>query len=226
MTNSLRRITVVLVDDNQLVREGIASLVTSVPGFEVVGASGDVEDTLLKIPVVLPDIVLLDYGLSDRNSLTVTSNIHADVPALKIILMGLLPLFDEFAAYLDAGATAFIAKDASFEEFLASLQSVAKGQESSLNRMKTSVFERAAALAASKPPPDVLGAIRLTSREREVIDLLKEGLSNREIASRLNLAIHTVKSHVHNILEKLALRSRLEVVAYSHSVGKSDGSMA
>ena len=92
--------------------------------------------------------------------------------------------------------------------------------------MKTSVFERAAALAASKPPPDVLGAIRLTSREREVIDLLKEGLSNREIASRLNLAIHTVKSHVHNILEKLALRSRLEVVAYSHSVGKSDGSMA
>ena len=98
MTNSLRRITVVLVDDNQLLREGIASLVTSVPGFEVVGASGDVEDTLLKIPVVLPDIVLLDYGLSDRNSLTVTSNIHADVPALKIILMGLLPLFDEFCS--------------------------------------------------------------------------------------------------------------------------------
>ena len=121
----------------------------------------------------------------------------------------------------DAGASGFIMKDASFEDFFATIRAVAGGAEVLPQALTNSLFSQIARNAGQGNKARILEAVRLTNRERQVVELLGEGLSNKEIATRLHIAIHTVKSHVHNVLEKLALRSRLEVAAFTHAGGAS-----
>jgi len=216
-------ISLVLIDDNRLLREGIAALIHSQPGFKVLAASADVDEALQKVREAKPDVVLLDFGLEDHDSLGLTATVRGEVPGAKVIVMGLLPLQEDVADYVRAGASGFIMKDASFEDFFATIRAVAGGAEVLPQALTTSLFAQIANNAAVGSKTRVLEAVRLTARERQVIDLLGEGLSNKEIAARLQIAVHTVKSHVHNVLEKLALHSRLEVAAFSHNAtsGKS-----
>jgi DNA-binding NarL/FixJ family response regulator len=135
--------------------------------------------------------------------------------------MGLLPLQEDVANFVRAGASGFIMKDASFEDFFATIRAVAGGAEVLPQALTNSLFTQIARNASGGSKARLLEAVRLTNRERQVIELLGEGLSNKEIATRLHIAVHTVKSHVHNVLEKLALHSRLEVAAFSHAGGGS-----
>ena len=210
---------IVLIDDNRLLREGLASLIHSQPGFRVLTAAADVDEALQKAREAKPDVVLLDFGLEDHDSLALTSTVHAEVPTARVIVMGLLPAQEDVANYVRAGASGFIMKDASFDEFVETIRAVAAGAEVLPQALTNTLFSQIARNAVGGSNSRVLEAVRLTNRERQVIDLLGEGLSNKEIAIRLHIAVHTVKSHVHNILEKLALRSRLEVAAFSHSRG-------
>jgi DNA-binding NarL/FixJ family response regulator len=213
-------VCIVLIDDNRLLREGLAALIHSQPGFKVLTASADVDEALQKAREAKPDVVLLDFGLEDHDSLALTSTVHAEVPTARVIVMGLLPAQEDVADYVRAGASGFIMKDASFDQFVETIRAVAAGAEVLPQALTNTLFSQIARNAVGGRNARVLEAVRLTSRERQVIDLLGEGLSNKEIATRLHIAVHTVKSHVHNILEKLALRSRLEVAAFSHSQGK------
>ena len=212
-------IALVLIDDNRLLREGLAAMIHSQPGFKVLAASADANEALQKVREAKPDVVLLDFGLEDHDSLRLTATVHGEVPSARVIVMGLLPLQEDVADYVRAGASGFIMKDASFEDFFATIRKVAAGEEVLPQALTNSLFAQIARNAAVVPKARVLESVRLTSREREVIDLLGEGLSNKEISTRLIIAVHTVKSHVHNVLEKLALRSRLEVAAFSHTRG-------
>jgi DNA-binding NarL/FixJ family response regulator len=212
-------ISLVLIDDNRLLREGIAAMIHTQPGFTVLAASADVDEALQKVRDAKPDVVLLDFGLEDHDSLSLTATVHAEVPEARVIVMGLLALQDDVADYVKAGASGFVMKDSSFEDFFATIRAVAAGAEVLPQALTNSLFAQIARNADRVPPAQVLETVRLTTREREVVGLLAEGLSNKEIAKRLGIAIHTVKSHVHNVLEKLALRSRLEVAAFSHSLG-------
>jgi DNA-binding NarL/FixJ family response regulator len=214
-------IALVLIDDNRLLREGLAAMIHAQPGFKVLAASADVDEALRKVREAKPDVVLLDFGLEDHDSLTLTATVHGEVPAARVIVMGLLPLQEDVANYVRAGASGFIMKDASFEEFFATIRAVASGLQVLPLALTSSLFTQIALNAVTKPRSRIMEGVRLTNRERQVIDLLGEGLSNKEIATRLHIAVHTVKSHVHNVLEKLALRSRLEVAAFTHAAGGS-----
>jgi DNA-binding NarL/FixJ family response regulator len=214
-------IKLVLIDDNRLLREGIVEMIRTQPGFKVLAASADAIEALEKVREARPNVVLLDFGLENHDSLNLTSTVHAEVPEAKVIVMGLLPMQEDVAHYVRAGASGFIMKDASFDEFFATIRAVAKGAQVLPSQLTNSLFSQIVRNAAIKNPARVVDAVRLTSRERQVIDLLGEGLSNKEISSRLHIAVHTVKSHVHNVLEKLALHSRLEVAAFSHASGGS-----
>ncbi len=210
-------IKLVLIDDNRLLREGLAALIHAQPGFKVLAASADVAEALQKMREAKPDVVLLDFGLADHDSLSLTTTVHAEVPSARVIVMGLLPAQEDVANYVHAGASGFIMKDASFDACFATIRAVAGGAEILPRALTNSLFSQIARNVAQTAKANVLEAVQLTSRERQVIDLLGEGLSNKEISTRLGIAIHTVKSHVHNVLEKLALRSRLEVAAFTHS---------
>ena len=212
-------IALVLIDDNRLLREGLAAMIHTQPGFKVLAASADVEEALQRMREAKPDVVLLDFGLVDHDSLSLTATVHREVPGARIIVMGLLSAQEDVADYIRAGASGFIMKEATFENFFSTIRAVAAGAEVLPPALTNSLFAQIARNASRGGKAKILEAVRLTTRERQVVDLLGEGLSNKEIATRLHIAVHTVKSHVHNVLEKLALRSRLEVAAFSHSGG-------
>lgn len=212
-------IALVLINDNRLLREGIAAMIHSEPGFEVLAASADVDEALRKVREATPDVVLIDFGLADHDSLSLTATVHQEVPAARVIVMGLLPPQEDVATFVRAGASGFIMKDASFEDFFSTIRRVASGAEVLPPALTHSLFSQIVRNTASVDRVQLLESVRLTTRELEVIALLGDGLSNKEIGARLHIAVHTVKSHVHNVLEKLALHSRLEVAAFSHSSG-------
>jgi DNA-binding NarL/FixJ family response regulator len=210
-------ISLVLIDDNRLLREGIAAVIRSQPEFQVLAASADATEALDKVRENKPDIVLLDFGLEDHDSLSLTRKVRQEVPEARVIIMGLLPAQEDVATYVRAGASGFIMKDASFEEFFATIRAVATGVEVLPQALTNSLFTQIIRNVVKDDKQKVVESVRMTNREQQIIGLLGEGLSNKEIANRLHIAVHTVKSHVHNVLEKLALHSRLEVVAFTHS---------
>lgn len=210
-------ISLVLIDDNRLLREGLATMIHTQPGFRVLAASADVDEALQRVREFKPDIVLLDFGLEDHDSLSLTAMVHDEVPTARVIVMGLVAVQEDIANYVRAGASGFIMKDASFEEFFTTIRAVAGGEEILPPALTNTLFSQIVRNVSARSQAQALEAVRLTNREHQVIGLLGEGLSNKEIATRLHIAVHTVKSHVHNVLEKLALRSRLEVVAFTHA---------
>lgn len=166
-----------------------------------------------------PDVLLLDVGLRDEDSLHVAAAIASHAPRARIVVMDLVPVNEDIVQYVNAGVSGFVLKDATFDEFVATIRSVAAGGKVLPARMTQSLFSQIAMAADARGREHVLEDVRMTRREREVIDLIGEGLSNKEIAQRLNIAAHTVKSHVRNVMEKLALHTRLQIAAYSRRDG-------
>ena len=213
---SNRKITVAIIDDNRLVREALTAMLNRLPDVRVISLDGD-ETTLPAAKK--PQVLLLDVGLRDQDSLGLALALKTQHPESRIIVMDLLPVNEEIVEFVNAGVSGFVLKDASFDEFVATIRSVAAGEKVLPPRMTESLFSQIAKEAGSRGGGAVLEDVRMTRREREVIDLIGEGLSNKEIAQRLNIATHTVKSHVRNVMEKLALHTRLQIAAYSHREG-------
>jgi DNA-binding NarL/FixJ family response regulator len=134
-------------------------------------------------------------------------------------MMDLLPVQEDFGAFIKAGASGFILKDATVEDFLSTIRSVAAGVDVVPRVLTGRLLSLVAERAIVRRTPAPLGALRMTTREQEITALIADGLSNKEIAQRLGIAAYTVKSHVHNILEKLALHTRLEIAAHAHRGG-------
>ena len=126
-------------------------------------------------------------------------------------------MHEEIAEFVNAGVAGFILKDATFEDFIGTIRSVADGARVLPPRMTGSLFSQIAEVAVRRGSESALEAVRMTPREREVIALIAAGMSNKEIAKRLNIATDTVKSHVRNVMDKLALHTRLQIAAYAHN---------
>src|SRR5690349_15369908 len=187
-------ITVAIVDDNRLVREALTAMLDRLPDLRVVAASA--ADPAF-IDREKPDVLLLDVGLGDDDSLSVAAALTKHAPSTKIIVMDLIPMNEDIVQFVNAGVSGFVLKDATFDEFLATIRAVAAGGKVLPPRMAESLFSQIAnAAAGTQRREQVLEDVRMTKREREVIELIGEGLSNKEIAQRLNIAAHTVKSHV------------------------------
>jgi len=214
-----RVISVALIEDNRLVREGITALLSRHDDLRVV-AQGSNGGTLLSANTQ-PNVVLLDLGLRNGDSLRVAEKVKADFPDAKVIVMDLLPVHEEIVEFVNAGVSGFIMKDATVEDLVNAIRAVADGAHVLPPAMTATLFSQIARDAVARGRPRTLESVRMTPREREVIGLIAEGLSNKEIARRLHIATHTVKSHVRNIMEKLTLHTRLQVAAYAHKEGKS-----
>jgi len=208
-------ISIALMEDNRLVREGVSALLNQVPGFKVVAAASSGDTSRLKR--VSPNVVLLDLGLRNGDSLRVAEKVKKEFPESKVIVMDLLPVHEDIVDFVNAGVSGFIMKDATLDDLVNTIRLVAKGAQVLPPEMTRSLFSEIARNAVAKGQPKlVLEAVRMTPREREVINLIAEGLGNKEIAARLRIATHTVKSHVRNVMEKLMLHTRLQIAAYAH----------
>jgi two-component system nitrate/nitrite response regulator NarL len=207
-------ITVAIIEDNRLVREGMTTMLNELSDVKVVLAATSLETEMLK--EANPRVILLDVGLQDRNSLRLAESVQKEMADARVIVMDLLPVHEEIAEFVNAGVAGFILKDATLEDFVGTIRSVASGVRVLPPRMTGTLFSQIARAAIDRGAEAALEAVRMTQREREVIALIAEGKSNKEIAQNLNIATDTVKSHVRNVMDKLALNSRLQIAAYAH----------
>ncbi len=207
-------ISVALIEDNRLVREGMAALLNQNDDFQVVAAGSSADPALLR--EANPQVILLDVGLWDDDSLRVAETVRREHPASRVIIMDLLPVHEDIVEFVNAGVSGFVLKDATVGDLVSTIRAVAGGAHVLPPEMTSSLFSQIAREAIVKGRAVAMDAVRMTARERDVIDLIGEGLSNKEIATRLNVATHTVKSHVRNVMEKLALHTRLQIAAFAH----------
>jgi DNA-binding NarL/FixJ family response regulator len=217
----VKKIRILIVEDNRLLRDGIAKMLDGQPDIRVVDALGNSEHTLSRITKRKPGIVLLDLGLRTRNSLQLVKFIRKSFTGMKVIVMDLVPMQTDIVMYVQAGVSAFILKDATMNDFLDTIRSVAGGETILPPQLTGSLFSQIVDHAVRGSSSSRLAeSVRMTKRERQVIELIADGMTNKEIAIRLHLSPSTVKSHIHNILEKLALRSRVQIAKYAHTSGE------
>jgi DNA-binding NarL/FixJ family response regulator len=207
-----KSIRIFIADDNRLLREGLASMLTEIEDLSVVGMASTGVDALDQIGQLLPEVALIDIGMPDKDGLDVTGALYKDFPEVKVIILGMPDLTDEIMACIEAGAAGYVLKEASFDYLVESIRSVQRGESFCSPRMAASLFSRVAELAGDKIPES---SVKLTPREVQVIKKIADGLSNKEIATVLFIEEQTVKNHIHNILDKLQLHNRLEAVQYA-----------
>jgi len=210
----MRKTSILLIEDNRILRDGIKALIDKQSDLKVVGSTGGNHDTLEQARNLKPHIVLLDLGLRSANGLQVVKSLVSELPATKVIGMGLIPSQQDIVELVQAGALGFILRDAIMEEVLGTIRAVARGIKILPPLLTGSLFTYVVDHALRNGKGNLPDAVRMTKREREIVVLIAEAMSNKEIAQRLNLSTHTVKSHIHNILEKMALHSRLEIATH------------
>jgi len=208
------KIKILIIEDNRVLRDGITVMLNDQSDMQVTAASGNGYETLLKAKQTSPHVILVDVGLKNLRESSIVESLRDKMPETKVIGMGLIPSQSDIVEFVEAGASGFILKDATVADFLQTIRSVALGEKVLPSSMTGSLFSHVVDLAVKKKMK-ITNAVRMTKREREIIANIANGLSNKEIASELNIATHTVKSHVHNIMEKLALHSRLQIALHA-----------
>ena len=209
-------------------RDGLAALLDDHPDLKVVGAVANATIGLAQMRETKPDVVLVDAALGNGDSHRLVRDLRKEGPATRVIVMDLLPVQEDVIEFVRAGANGFIVKDATIDDFVMTIRSVSHGAGVVPQSLTGTLLSHIADQALIHTGPAALQAVRMTKRERQITNLIAEGLSNKEIAQQLNIALYTVKSHVHNILEKLALHTRLQIAAHAHKgdASEADGHVA
>ncbi len=197
---------VFLVDDHEIVRRGVAELINAEPDLEVVGEASTVKQALGRIAATLPDIAVLDVRLPDGSGIDLCRDIRSAHPEVQCLM--LTAYDDDEASYTAvlAGAAGYVLKDIRGTGLLDSIRKVANGH----SLVDPSVSKRVVVRATEAPTPDT----ELSLRERQVLELIAEGLTNRQIAERLELAEKTVKNYVSGLLAKLGMERRTQAAVY------------
>jgi len=209
-------ITVVLIEDNRLVREALALLLNRSPDIRVVCEEPNGHQPVIQ--TTDPDVVLLDLGLENGDSLRIAQEVLTTFPGAKVVVMDLLPSQDDLSDFVSVGVSGFIMKDASLEVVVHTIRAVSAGLKVLPDQMTSTLFSEIAREMVASGGTQDHESVRITTREREVIDLIAEGMSNKAIARSLQISVHTVKSHLRNIMEKLTLHSRLQIAVYAHEL--------
>jgi DNA-binding NarL/FixJ family response regulator len=208
-------IKVLIVDDHALFRRGLQMVLEGETDIEVVGEASDGHEALEKAEETAPDVVLMDVRMPKRSGIEATRSIKDTLPSTRILM---LTISDEEADLYDAikaGASGYLLKEISIEEVANAVRSVHAGQSLISPSMASKLLNEFTSLAKRAEERQSVPTPRLTERELEVLKLVAQGMSNREIATELYISENTVKNHVRNILEKLHLHSRMEAVIYA-----------
>lgn len=204
---------VLVVDDHPLFREGLISLVRA-HGVEVVGEASDGREAVALTRKLRPDVVLMDLGMPGASGLEGTRLIKADLPEVKVMILTVSEAEADLFEAIRSGAHGYVVKSAPAVEFFEMLETVGRGEPGLSSGLAMKIV-RHLALDEDRASPSVA----LTPRERDTLRLVADGKTNREIAEELAISEGTVKFHLTNILSKLHLQNRAQVVAYAHRRG-------
>ncbi|MBO0706971.1 MAG: response regulator transcription factor [Candidatus Dormibacteraeota bacterium] len=217
--------TVVVADDQTVVREGLVTLLGLLPGIQVVGAAADGDAAVRLVAERHPDVVLMDLRMPGVDGVEATRRIHALHPRTQVIVLTTYDDDQSILGAIQAGARGYLTKDAGAREIQDAVETVRRGETLLEPRVQARLLT---ALAGAAPPGPEAGAEpdpgkgpfdTLTPREREVLRLIAQGLTNQEIAERLFVSEATVKTHINNLFSKLGVRDRAQAVAYAYRHG-------
>ncbi|MDT7845789.1 response regulator transcription factor [Streptomyces justiciae] len=201
-------IRVFLLDDHEVVRRGVRDLLDDEPDITVVGEAGTVEQALVRVPALRPQVAVLDVRLPDGDGVTVCRELRSRMPELTCLM---LTSFDDEEALLDsimAGASGYVLKQIQGSDLVSAVRTVAAGQSLLDPSATTKLMARLRQGQQREEEPEALPG--LTAREREILALIGEGLTNRQIGQRLYLAEKTVKNHISRLLAKLGVERRIQ----------------
>ena len=199
-------IRLLIVSSIRLYREGLAEVLARIEPLQVVGQHSDSESTLARVRQGDVDVVILDMSTPESHALA--RGVRATESALPIVALGISASETDVMACVEAGVTGYVTRDESLDDLVAAVQSTVRGELLCSPHIVGSLVRRVAVLAAHRHPDGPETA--LTVRENQIGDLLKQHLSNKEIAGRLGIEVATVKNHVHNLLDKLSVHRRAD----------------
>jgi two-component system response regulator DevR len=205
-------IRVFLVDDHEIVRRGIAELIDAQPDLEVVGEAATARQAVGRILATSPDVAILDVHLPDGSGIDVCRDVRSAMPSVHSLILTAYDDDQAASAAVFAGASGYVLKDIRGNRLIESIRRVARGESLLDPAMVKRVLERlGAAPTGAQPHPDLSG---LTAREREVLVLIADGMTNRQIGEQLELAEKTVKNYVSALLSKLGMERRTQAAVY------------
>ncbi|WP_329249058.1 response regulator transcription factor [Streptomyces sp. NBC_01478] len=213
-------IRVFLLDDHEVVRRGITDLLDTEPDISVVGDAGTVEHALARCPAVRPDVAVLDVRLPDGDGISVCRELRSQLPELACLM---LTSFDEEDALLDAimaGASGYVLKQIRGSDLVEAVRTVASGQ-SMLDPATTARLMRSLRAEPVETPALSPELASLSPRERDILALIGDGLTNREIGKRLYLSEKTVKNHISRLLAKLGVQRRVQAAVLASQLEQS-----
>ncbi len=209
-------VRVVVVDDNQLLRAGLVTVLSSDTDIEVAGEAGDGPEGVRLARSLSPDVVLMDVEMPGGDGITATASLAAGAPDVRVLILTMFDLDEYVVEGLRAGASGFLIKTTPPNELTAAVKACARGE----TRVGPSVMDRLVRSYVRRPDPQhTAGLSLLTLRETEVLQAMAKGLSNTEIGAQLYMSETTVKTHVGRILAKLAVRDRVQAVVIAHRSG-------
>lgn len=213
---SARRVSVLIVDTHRLFRECLAQVLRS-DELTVIEPAGSRYDALTKIKLNNPDVVLINSFVRNESALDLAREILFRFPQVKSVMYGLLESEDGYVTEIEAGLRGYVfEKGSSLEELKRTIRQVVAGEIACPPEVTFVMFTRLTQLASEKWWIDQVTNMKLTPREVEILGLIAKGLNNREIGEKLFLSLHTIKNHVHKILQKLQVSRRTDAVRYAH----------
>ncbi len=214
--------TILIVDDHPLFREGLKSLIARNPTFAVVGEAGKASEALSMAAALHPDLAIVDISLPDRSGIELTREISAIHPTTRVLIVSMHAKIDTITEAFRAGAAGYVVKDSAAEKVVEGLDAVSRGEYFLDSSLSQSVVKRLVTFPEKAARITDRGYNTLTSREQEVMRLLAEGLTPREIGARLFISTKTVENHRFSIMNKLDLHSSIELVRYAARLGLID----
>jgi len=221
MTNELRAerpLRLLLVDDHEVVRQGLAALLARRPAFQVVAEAGTVVEALAAARRFRPDLVIMDVRLPDGTGIEACRDIRAEMPETRVVMLTSYPDEDAVLAAILAGASGYLLKEIRGRDLVAALESVGRGDSLLDPAVTERVLERVRRMAAGEMADELAS---LTPQERKILFLVADGKTNKEIAAEVFLSDKTVKNYVSSILSKLDLQRRAQAAAFvaKHRLG-------
>jgi len=215
------RKTVLIIDDHRMFREGIRSIIER-GGVEVIGESGTGQDGLKNVTELKPDIVLVDISLPDRNGIKLTREITDRQPETRVIILSMHFKIDYIAEAFQSGAKGYIVKESAGNKLIQALDAVMKGEEYLDSSVSSKVIRKLKGISVKKAQPAEEAYEQLTNREQEILGLLAEGFSVKDISAKIFISQKTVENHRASIMRKLNIHSPVEIVRFAAKLGLID----
>lgn len=209
------KVKIIMVDDHQIVRDGIKALISDEPWIDIIGEASNHTELFALLNTLKPDMIMLDISMPEMSGIEIARQLTIDRPEIKLLMLSMYMSEEFITNAIEAGAKGYLTKTTTQEEILNALKVINEGGEFYSDSVSNILLKSFIKKTQNKVTDSKEQAIILTKRENEILKHFAEGLSNKEIADRLFISIRTVESHKNNIMQKLDLKSTVELIKYA-----------